>query len=157
MTSSRIASGAADRPGRAVERGEEAVADDLDLVPAEALELAPDDPVVVRQQALPAAVAELGRQLRRADDVGEQDGREHAARLGRRPNAGHEVLDLGDDRVLVAGPDQVVGAGQLDVLRAGDVLGEVPSVLDAEARGASRWMTSVGTRIVGRTSRTSLS
>ncbi len=37
-----------------------------------------------------------------------------------------------DDRLLVAGPDHVVDAGQLDELRAGYVLGEIASVLDAE-------------------------
>ena len=101
---------AADRAGRAVERREEPVADDLDLVAAEPLELATDDAVVVGEQGLPADVAELGRPLGRADDVGEQDGRQHASRLGRRPDAGDERLDLGDHRVLVAGPDEVVDA-----------------------------------------------
>ena len=107
----------------------------LTSTPAEAVELAPDDPVVVGEQPLPAGVSELGRQSRRPDDVGEQHGREHPARIEHRPDAGHEVLDLGDDRVLVAGPDEVVGAGQLDVLRARDVLGEVAPVRDAEAHG----------------------
>ena len=55
--------GTADRPGRAVEGGQDAVADDLDLGPAEPIELAPDDPVVVREQPLPAGVAQFGRQL----------------------------------------------------------------------------------------------
>ena len=78
--------------------------------------------------------------------------------LGRRPDAGDEVLDLGDDRVLVAGPDEVVDAGQLDVRGAGDVRREVAAVLDRGSRVASaRWMTSVGTRIAGSTRRTSLS
>ena len=124
----------ADRAGRAVERREEPVADDLDLVAAEPLELTAHDPVVVGQQGLPADVAELGRPLGRADDVGEQDGRQHASRLRRRPDAGDERLDLGDHRVEVAGPDEVVGAGQLDVPGVGDVLGEVAAVLDARTR-----------------------
>ena len=92
---------------------------------------------VLAEQRLPAGVAELGRPLRRADDVGEQDGRQHAMRLRRRADAGDEGLDLGDDRVLVAGPDQVVGARQLDVLGRRDVLGEVAAVVDGEARCAS--------------------
>ena len=73
--------------------------------------------------------------LRRPDDVGEHHGREHPAWIEHRSNARHEILDLGNDRVLIARPDEVVGAGQLDVLRTRDVLGEVPPVRDAEAHG----------------------
>ena len=103
--------------------------------PAEPPELVPDDPVVLRQQPLPPGVSQFGRQLRRADDVGEHQGREHPAWIEHRSNARHEVLDLGNDRVLIAGPDEVVGAGQLDVLGTRDVLGEIPPVRDAEAHG----------------------
>ena len=57
-----------------------------------------------------------------------------ASGVEHRPDAGHEVCDLGQDRLLIAGPDQVVGAGQLHVSSIGDVLGQVPTMLDGEAR-----------------------
>ena len=150
--------GTANRPRRAVERGQKPSPMTLTSVPPKRVELVPDDPVVVRQQPLPSAVSQFGRQLRRPDDVGEHQGREHPAWIEHRSNARYEILDLCDDRVLIACPDEVVGAGQLDVLGTRNVLGEVPPVLDAEDQWPhSRWMTSVGTWIAGRTSRTSLS
>ena len=82
------------------------------------------------EQLAPAPVAELGRQLRRADQIREEHGREHAVRLGAVPDAGHELLDLVEHRVLVADPRQVVVARQLDVLRAVDALGEIAGAFD---------------------------
>ena len=62
-----------------------------------------------------------------------QDRREHA--IERRPRAraggaGHEPLDLVDERILIADKRQVVLAGQLDEERAGDPAGDVAAFLD---------------------------
>ena len=56
--------GAADRPGRAVEGGEEAVAGGVDLLAAEPDQLAPDERVVALEQVAPAPVAELAPRAR---------------------------------------------------------------------------------------------
>src|SRR5206468_3485570 len=76
---------ARNRPGRAVEGGEEAIAGRVHLIAAKAAELDANSLVVVLQQLAPRAVAELGRPGRRADDVGEKHGGEHAVRLGSEP------------------------------------------------------------------------
>ncbi len=86
------------------------------------------------RSALPSTVSAFGRQSSRPDDVREQHGGEHATGIEHRSDAGHEVLDLGDDRILVAGPDEVVGTGKLDVSRVRDMFGEVPPMRDAEPR-----------------------
>ena len=69
------------RVGRAVEHREESVAGGGDLVPMVAQELFAHDGVMRAQHFAPAAVTELRRVLGRADDVGEEDGRDHPAGL----------------------------------------------------------------------------
>ena len=70
---------------------------------AEARELAADGRVVRSRSSRQRAVAQLGRPLGRADDVGEQDGGEHAVGL-RLPRAAlaapRETLDLVEDGSL---------------------------------------------------------
>ena len=85
---------AADRACGAVEGGEEAVPGRVDLVAAEALELAADGNTVGLEQLAPAAVAEVSGELGRADEVGEEDRREHAVGLRGRAHAGQELTDL---------------------------------------------------------------
>ena len=69
--------------------------------------------------------------------------------------AGEELLDLGQDRVGLGEPGRMVRAVDLEVPRAGNVVGEVPAVLHRS--GSSRaWMTRVGAEIVGRIARTSM-
>ena len=111
--------GAADRARRPVEAREEPVARGVDLAPAKALELAPNRGVVSLQQLAPAPVAELGRPLRRADDVGEEHRREHAVGLGRLAHAGQELADLVEDLAPAVCPGHVRVARQLDVPCAG--------------------------------------
>ena len=114
------------------------------------------DGVVPLEQLAPAAVAELGRLCGRADDVGEEDGREHAVGLGGIPAAaladsGEEALDL----VARAAPDRrerhVPLARQLDEARAGNLVGGVAGRPRSAGSSSVRWRTSVGTRIVGST------
>src|SRR5919197_291292 len=116
--------GGPDCPRRSVECCEEAVPRGVDLLPPETVELDTNGLVVRLEQLAPAPVAELHRALRRADDVGEEDGREDAVGLGRRPRPGQELLDLVHDLVGVD-PRDVVVPGQLDEACARDVLGDV--------------------------------
>src|SRR5204862_92143 len=100
---------AADAAGGAVERRDEAVADGVDLVSAEALELTPDQRVVALEQVAPLAVAEPRRE-RRARTRGVPDERAPSVavaglgREGRRRNArvdrvGPVLLELAEPRV----------------------------------------------------------
>ena len=105
---------AADRPRRPVERGEEAVAGRVDLVAAEALELAAHDEWCAssrsRQRRSPSSAAcsvEPTMSVNRTV-ASTRSGSGAAA------DAGEELLDLVEQRVLVADPRQVVVAGQLD-------------------------------------------
>ena len=80
---------APDRPGRAVEGREDAVAHRLHLASDEARELAADHGVVGVEQVSPAAVAELTDEVGRADDVAEQDRRQNAVDI----DVAHAGLD----------------------------------------------------------------
>ena len=71
---------AADRSGRAVEGGEEAVARGVDLTTVEASELAADRGVMLFDEVPPASVADLHRALRRTDEIGEEHRRERTIR-----------------------------------------------------------------------------
>ena len=72
--------GAANRPGRPVEGGKEAVACRVLLLAPEAGELPPHQGVMLSEELTPRAVAELGGALRRADDVGEEQCGENRVR-----------------------------------------------------------------------------
>ena len=54
------------------------------------------------EQLAPAAVAELGRPLGRANDVGEQYRGQDPGRRGARPDAGEELLDVLEDQLGVS-------------------------------------------------------
>ena len=69
---------AADRSGRPIETREEAVAGCVELLSVIADELSTDDRVVPLEELAPCLVAEVHRLLRRADDVGEENGGEYA-------------------------------------------------------------------------------
>src|SRR5207248_6292103 len=72
--------GTANRPSRPVEGGEEAVAGRVLLLAAVARQLASNERVMLGERLAPRAVAELGGAHGRADDVGEEEGREHRVR-----------------------------------------------------------------------------
>jgi hypothetical protein len=114
----------------AVERREEAVADGLDLAPFKARELLAHLLVVAREQVAPAPVAERRRVRRRVDDVGEHHRQQRARELAAGAPAREELLDLFEDRVAVADEGKRIDALQLDIARAGDVLGEIARVAD---------------------------
>ena len=110
-TASRIAHAQRNGARGAVERREEAVTGGVDLAAAVALELAADDRVVAVEQVAPGAVAERDCAVGRPDDVGEDDGREHAVGLGSWTDAGEELLDLVGQPIDVAAGDRMLVAG----------------------------------------------
>ena len=74
------------------------------------------------EQFLPGAIPELRRLRRRADDVGEEEGGEHAIGLHVCLNTRQEALDLVEQRFSVTLPGEVVVSGQLDHTRPGNLL-----------------------------------
>src|SRR5207253_75804 len=93
---------AADRAGRPIKSGEEAVTGGIDLAAAEARKLVPDRGVMTVEQLSPAAIAERARTLRRPDDVCEQESHEHTIGLFGLAHAGQELLDLVGDLCTAA-------------------------------------------------------
>ena len=124
--------GAADCTRRPVERREVAVARDVDLTTPMPARLAPEHREDLRDEIGPCAISATCELLGRADDVGEEHGREHAIGLGDAALAGHELLDLGEDRFRVAHPREVVAPGHLDEAGPRDPLGEVATALDRD-------------------------
>ena len=117
--------GASDRSGRSIEDGQEPVAGRLDLAAAVSVQLGPYGEVMRRKERSPTLVAELGSTAGGVDDVREEHGREDAIRVLPWSNTSHELLDVGEQALLVACPRQVLVSRQLDVAGARDVLGEV--------------------------------
>ena len=115
-----------------------------------------DGGVVVLEQVAPAPVAEPRRQLGGADDVGEQDRREHPIRLLGLARPGEELADLGD---VASGSNQARGPRRAAPrTRAPAMCSRQPArVPDVATWSPTAWMISVGTWIVGTTSRTSMS
>ena len=136
--------GAPDRARRTVEHGEEPVAHRLDLATAVVGELLAHDAVVLVQELAPAAVAERRRQLRGADDVGEQQGQQRAGRLRRPPRSRHELLDLPDHPLGVADGKGMVSSLELHEPGVGDQLCQ-PAGGPTGTRSSRRWRISVGT------------
>ena len=82
------------------------------------------------QEICPRVIAECTRAIGRADEVREQDRREHTVADSRRAQPGEELLDLVDDVVGLPERDVRV-ARQLDEPRTRDVLGDVTTFLHA--------------------------
>ena len=114
---------ASDRAGGTVEGREEPVTRRLDLSSFEPVERSTDELVVLGEELSPSGVPDLGRAVGRADDVGEEHGREHAVMSRSRAGSRDEVLDLAQQGILVARPQQAAAARQLDVRCARDVFG----------------------------------
>ena len=81
---------ALDRASWAVERGEEAVSGGVDLLSSELRDPPTDDRVMAFEQITPGSVTELRRALGRADDVREEDGRQHTVDAGERHSGSGE-------------------------------------------------------------------
>src|SRR5215211_9201462 len=106
--------------GPAREGCQHTVAGPLHEPTAVARQLSLDEPLVLAEQLAPTAVSELGRAVRRLDDVGEEDGREHPVASRDGGPSGDELLDLVDHGVLIPRDEEVVGARKLNLARAGD-------------------------------------
>ena len=102
---------AADGARRPVEGREEAVTGGIDLVAAEPFELPADSRVMALEKLAPTPVPHRGGPLCRADDVGEEDRREHPIWLRTPPRTGQELLHLVEDLVLVAEERQMIVTG----------------------------------------------
>ena len=116
--------------------------------------------MVLGQELTPAAVAQLGQLHRRADDVGEQNGGQHAigldlVPLATLPQAAEEALCMAAD-LLRADPPAVIVTRKPDEARAKHVLCDVPPSLDRDDP-VSHGMQGVGALIDERTWRTSMS
>ena len=119
---------ASHRAGGAVEGGQEPVSGRIDLPTTKSGQLFADERMVPFEQVPPGSIADRARVLRRADDVGEHDGGEHAIVVGGRTNPGHELLNLVEDRIRIAEVRQMIDTIELHELCAGNVISQVPCV-----------------------------
>src|SRR5207253_1434677 len=94
--------GAVDRAGRPVERGERSVTRRFDEPAAEALDVRTEELVMRLADELPRGVTQGRGALGGADDVGEENGREHTVCSAGAANAGHELFDLVEERLDLA-------------------------------------------------------
>lgn len=62
------------------------------------------------EQQPPLPVAQLDGSAGGADDVGEEDTRQHTVRFWRGTSTGEELLGLAENLVGVLGPPEVIGA-----------------------------------------------
>ena len=99
---------------------------------AEPLDVAADEDPVLVEQGVPALVAQVRRRPRGIHDVREQQRGQDAVRLGTGAGPGHELLDLVDDRVAVAGEREVVVAVELVEGRARDERGDLAPEFDRD-------------------------
>ena len=126
---------AADRAGRPVEEGEDAVADGVDLLAAVSGELEAHELELALQEIRPRPVAETRGGRRGVDDVGDHHGDQDA--FVDDPGSGreiagdlpHEGLDDVEDLVRVD-RDEVVVARELDEPRSRDALCDVAALVD---------------------------
>ena len=123
---------AADRPGWAVERGQDAIADRLHGTSAESLDLAPGQVIVLAEEPQ-QGIAQLRGEL--VDPTMSVNRTVASTRFG--SGVGRTPVTkaaISNDRILVAGPDQVVGARQLEIGRTFDVRCQVAAVVRGETK-----------------------
>src|SRR4029077_11027526 len=121
-------------------------------------ELGPHDGVMRVEQGVPVTVTHLGGSARRVHDVGEQH-------RGENPIIGHVGLLAGEelgDLLEGLAPSRFnlvvpVAAWQLNIFRVGMCSAMYLPFAGGMSAFSAWWTTSVGTRIVGRTARTSSS
>src|SRR4029453_4536528 len=118
------AAGAAHAARRTIECGQHTVPSRAYLQAAKTRQLAAYDPVKALQKVAPAAVTERRRPVRRADDIGKENGRKDSIRLPAVALPGEKFFDLIEDRVHVGTIWQMVLARKLYELRAGNPVGQ---------------------------------
>ena len=129
--------GAPDAARRAVERRKEAIAGGVDLAAAVAGEDVADGRVVALQQRAPLAVAELLCSFRRADDIGEEHGRQDLLGLRRLPEAGEKLARLRNHLICDVEPGDVIPPLELDESSTRNLLGQ-PAPLPERHDGIGR-------------------
>jgi hypothetical protein len=126
-----------DRAPRAIERDEKPISQRLNFVAAEARYFPANGSVMSLQQFMPRFVAQFTRPRGRTDDIGEHEGRQHAARFGCAAclGPGDEVHDhIRDLQGIVSDPVNVVRTIQLYELGARNMGGEEPAGLNTDGR-----------------------
>src|SRR5262249_7330342 len=116
---------------RAVKSGEEAVTRRVHFAAAEPSQLAPCESVVALQELAPPAVAQRGRPLRGAHDVGDEHCSQDAIGLRGVSRPRQKLLYLIQDHIHVD-PGRVVATGNLDEARAGNMPRQVAALLDPD-------------------------
>ena len=119
-------------PSGGVERGKESIADRLDFNTSIAVEACAHHRVVRVRQRGPLAMTQAGRLFGRRDDVGEQHRRPHDVAFGCLSAPGQELFDLVENGVVIAGPECIIDTRKFHVLRAVNVIGQVPTRLNAD-------------------------
>jgi hypothetical protein len=124
---------AADCPRWSMKGGANAVTGELLVVAREAFELSAHCLVVSIEQVAPRSITDGCDTVVRADDVGEQQRRQHPIRVNRGAGTGDEPLDLVRDSVLcrAAVQDVQVCSRHLEELRVREVVGEVAALSPA--------------------------
>ena len=118
------------RPRRAVEDGEDAVAGRFHQPSAMRLDPRASGGVVLVQQRLPSFVPGRRGPLGRAHDVGEQDRREDPVLLRDRVRARQEPLGLGQDRLGALEEREVIAPGEFEEGGVRDPFGHVSAGFD---------------------------
>jgi hypothetical protein len=111
VTSSDNIQSATNRASRSIEGDEEPITCGINLAASKPSDLSPNHGVMPLEKLLPGTIAETGSELCRAGNVREKQGSEDSVRLWGRPDASKELLNLIEDRILVADPRQMVVTG----------------------------------------------
>jgi hypothetical protein len=100
--------GTSDRPGGPIECREQPVSRCFHERASVATKLPLGEPIVCIEDVPPTLIAEFGGLLGRADDVCEQDRRQHPVGINECPHPCEELLHLVGDRLHVADPQREV-------------------------------------------------
>ena len=112
---------------------------------------------MAHQQVPPAGIAQGSGPLGRTNDVGKKDSGQNPIGLYGVADAGEELLSLPDDGLPVAQPIDVVVARSSASLAPGIRCAMYRLLPTSNTRSPVRWSKRVGSRITGKTCRTSIS
>src|SRR6516225_4276390 len=123
--------GTAHGPGRAVECGEKAVAERLDLMAAETADLLSHCLIVSLPQLAPSPVAKLRGSAGRVYNVSKHDRRQDAIGFRFAAGSSQKLLDLIGHAIgeIVIIEREMIGPRQFDEFRPGDMVGNIATVL----------------------------
>src|SRR5581483_3303409 len=89
-----------------------------------------DDGVMRLDDFTPSAITECGYSLGRADQIGEEDGRQNSFQLGLLLERGQEVLKLSQHAFAISRERCVLVARQFDDVRVWQLVSDVSRLLD---------------------------